>query len=213
MRATKITKYFECENKSPLYYIPKNNSCRDNSCRDNSCRDNSCRDNSCRDNSCKINSCKNEKINTDISKPTSSICNNSSIQTTSSISNVSLNNINSFDSINIQLETKYYQVGTTIEYELYFNNNSQLDIKGTITNVGNAIAGDLMALHEALKYIVYHPNMSQKLNRYKFNIYTNSKTILGIYKPDSSYMSSNLYFKIQSLLKCIKNVSFELWHS
>ena len=187
MRATKITKYFECENKSPLYYIPKNNSCKNNSC-------------------------KNEKINTDISKTTSN-SNNSSICNNSSTSSISLNNINSFDSINIQLETKYYQLGTTIEYELYFNNNSQLDIKGTITNVGNAIAGELMALHEVLKYIVYHPNMSQKLNRYKFNIYTNSKTILNIYKPDSSYMSSNLYFKIQSLLKCIKNVSFELWHS
>jgi hypothetical protein len=169
MRATKITKYFECENKSPLYYIPKNNNY------------------------------KNEKIDTDVSKTTSS-------STSSSTSN-------SFDSINIQLETKYYQVGTTIEYGLYFNNNSQLDIKGTMTNVGNAIVGDLMVLHEVLKYIVYHPNMSQKLNKYKFNIYTNSKTIVGIYKPDSSYMSSNLYFKIQSLLKCIKNVSIELWNT
>jgi hypothetical protein len=193
MRATKITKYFECENKSPLYYIPKINSCKINSCKDNSC--------------------KNDKINTDVPKTTSSISSStvtSSISSSTVTSSISSNVSNSFDSINIQLETKYYQVGTTIEYELYFNNNSQLDIKGTITNVGNAIAGDLMVLHEILKYIVYHPNMSQKLNRYKFNIYTNSKTILGIYKPDSSYMSSNLYFKIQSLLKCIKNVSFEL---
>jgi hypothetical protein len=167
MRATKITKYFECENKNPLYYTPKKD---------------------------KID--KNNTIDTEVPKITSSP---TSISTTSS-----------FDSVNIQLETKYYQAGTAIEYGLYFNNNSQLDIKGTITNVSNAIVGDLMALHEVLKYIVYHPNMSQKLNKYKFNIYTNSKTILGIYKPDSSYMSSNLYFKIQSLLKCIKSVSFEL---
>lgn len=173
MRATKITKYFECENKNPLYYTPKNNSY------------------------------KNEKIDTSASKTT--------ITSTSSSTNISTSNL--FDSINIQLETKYYQAGATIEYGLYFNNNIQLDIKGTVTNVGNAIVGDLMALHEVLKYIVYHPNMSQKLNKYKFNIYTNSKTIVGIYKPDSSYMSSNLYFKIQSLLKCIKNVSIELWNS
>jgi hypothetical protein len=169
MRATKITKYFECENKSPLYYIPTKSTC------------------------------KNEKIDADISSPT--------------ISSTISQSTSSFDSINIQLETVYYQAGTTIEYGLYFNNNSQLDIKGTITNVGNSIVGDLMALHEVLKYIVYHPNMSQKLNKYKFNIYTNSKTIVGIYKPDSSYMSTNLYFKIQSLLKCIKNVSIELWNS
>jgi hypothetical protein len=177
MRATKITKYFECENKNPLYYTPKNNSY------------------------------KNEKIDTGASKTTSSSTSSSPNNLISSSTN------NSFDSINIQLETKYYQAGATIEYGLYFNNNCQLDIKGTITNVGNAIVGDLMALNEVLKYIVYHPNISQKLNKYKFNIYTNSKTIVSVYKPDSSYMSSNLYFKIQSLLKCIKNVSIELWNS
>jgi hypothetical protein len=117
----------------------------------------------------------------------------------------------SFDSVNIQLETKYYQIGSTLEYGVYFNNNTQLDIKGSITNVGGNIVGDLMALHEALKYIVYNPNLSQKLNKYKFNIYTNSKTIANIYKPDANYIDSTVYFKIQSLLKCIKNISIEFW--
>jgi hypothetical protein len=102
-----------------------------------------------------------------------------------------------------------------------------MDIKGTITKVGTHINGDLMALNEALKYIVYHPNMSQKLNRYKFNIYTNSSNIISIFeisstkqlashngimvKKYSTGVPSDVYFKIQSLLKCIKNISIEYW--
>jgi hypothetical protein len=117
----------------------------------------------------------------------------------------------SFDTINIQLETKYYTCGSAVEYFIYFNNYSQMDIKGTITNVGTPINGDLMALYEALKYIVYHPNMSQKLNKYKFNIYTNSNNISNIIKPDSNIIETNIYIKIQSLLRCVKNISIEYW--
>jgi hypothetical protein len=188
MRATKITKYFDCDNKNPLNFFPTKQ--------------------------------KREDIN-----------NNTSRDTTRDTSNPKSSCIpsSSFDTINIQLETKYYTCGSTIEYFIYFNNNSQMDIKGTITNVGTHINGDLMALHEALKYIVYNPNMSQKLNKYKFNIYTNSSNISRIFdisstkqlashngiivKKDSTSLVSDVYFKIQSLLKCIKNISIEYWSS
>ena len=173
MRATKITKYFEYENKNPLNFFPSRKKIED--------------------------SCSNQ--NNDY------IDNNNHLPQTPKISISS----SSFDTINIQLETKYYTCGSTIEYFIYFNNNSQLDIKGTITNVGSEMNGDFMALHETLKYVVYHPNMSQKLNKYKFNIYTNSKNIYSIHKSDSSIIGTNLYFKIQSLLKCIKSISIEYW--
>jgi hypothetical protein len=170
MRATKITKYFEYENKNLLNFFPVKQ--------------------------------KKEKTNVHLNNHTEN-----NIHTPSSPKVHS----SSFDTVNIQLETKYYSCASTIEYFIYFNNNSQLDIKGSITSVGTPLNGDLMALHEALKYIVYHPNMSQKLNKYKFNMYTNSKNICSIFKPDISIIGTNLYFKIQSLLQCIKNISIEYW--
>lgn len=146
-------------------------------------------------------------------KEDSQINNNKHSNNTPQINNstISRSYVSSFDTINIQLETRYYNIGSTIEYSIYFNNHSQLDIKGTVTNVGSNINGDLIALHEALKYIVYHPSISQKINKYKFNIYTHSKTISNIYKLDTSTLDSNLYIKIQSLINCIKNISIEYW--
>jgi hypothetical protein len=191
MRATKITKYFEYENNNPLNFFPVKQ--------------------------------KKENKNTGVNNDNRDKGDESSIPKATSIPS------SSFDTINIQLETKYYKCGSTIEYFIYFNNNSQLDIKGSITNVGDSINGDLMALHEALKYIVYHPNMSQKLNRYKFNIYTNSNNISNCFKTasqtqvtphngimvksNSSLIGTNVYLKIQSLLRCIKNISIEYWNS
>ena len=193
MRATKITKYFECENKNPLNFFPTKQK-------------------------------KEESNNTHMNRD-----NNIDYSPKPKASSVNIPS-SSFDTINIQLDTKYYTCGYTIEYFIYFNNNSQMDIKGSITNVDSEICGDLMALHETLKYIVYHPNMSQKLNRYKFNIYTNSKIIYSIFslsspkrqtmsnneivvKSKSNVLDNNLYFKIQSLLKCIKNISIEYWNT
>jgi hypothetical protein len=174
MRATKITKYFKCENKDPLNFFPTKEKRED------------------------------RRIYLDTNTNTNTNTKNNSLDRTIPSS--------SFDTVNVQLETKYYTCGSVIEYSVFFNNNSQLDIKGSINNVDTPLNGDLMALHEALKYIVYHPNMSQKLNRYKFNIYTNSKNICGIFKPDYNILGSNIYFKIQSLLKCIKNISIEYWN-
>lgn len=170
MRATKITKYFDYNNKNPLNFFPTRKTKED------------------------------PQIN------------NSTISKNSNNSTISRPYVSSFDTINIQLETKYYNIGSTIEYSIYFNNHSQLDIKGSVTNVGSNINGDLIALHETLKYIVYHPSISQKINKYKFNIYTHSKTIYNIYKLDISTLDSNLYTKIQSLINCIKHISIEYWN-
>lgn len=170
MRATKITKYFDYNNKNPLNFFPTRKTKED------------------------------PQIN------------NSTISKNSNNSTISRPYVSSFDTINIQLETKYYNIGSTIEYSIYFNNHSQLDIKGSVTNVGSNINGDLIALHETLKYIVYHPSISQKINKYKFNIYTHSKTISNIYKLDISKLDSNLYTKIQSLINCIKHISIEYWN-
>jgi hypothetical protein len=170
MRATKITKYFDYNNKNPLNFFP------------------------------------NRKTKEDPQ------INNSTPSKNSNNSTISRPYVSSFDTINIQLETKYYNIGSTIEYSIYFNNHSQLDIKGSVTNVGSNINGDLIALHETLKYIVYHPSISQKINKYKFNIYTHSKTISNIYKLDISKLDSNLYTKIQSLINCIKHISIEYWN-
>lgn len=176
MRATKITKYFDYDNKNPLNFFPTKKKQDEGFSVQN--------DNHIED---KITSSKISKI-----------------------SNVNIPN-SSFDTINIQLDTKYYTCGSTVEYFIYFSNNSQLDIKGSITNVGSEKNGDLLALHETLKYIVYHPNMSQKLNRYKFNIYTSSLNICNMDKTDNTIIGNNLYPKIQSLLNCIKNISIEHW--
>lgn len=170
MRATKITKYFDYNNKNPLNFFPTRKTKED------------------------------PQIN------------NSTPSKNSNNSTISRPYVSSFDTINIQLETKYYNIGSTIEYSIYFNNHSQLDIKGSVTNVGSNINGDLIALHETLKYIVYHPSISQKINKYKFNIYTHSKTISNIYKLDISKLDSNLYTKIQSLINCIKHISIEYWN-
>ncbi len=183
MRATKITKYFKSENNDPLNFFPTKEQKNNTKTR--------------------LDTIKCQQT-FGTAEPELQI---REIPKTSSTYN------SSFDTVNLQLETKYYTCGSTIEYSLYFNNNSQLDIKGSINNVGTPINGDLMALHETLKYIVYHPNMSQKINKYKFNIYTNSKNICGIFKPDNNILASNIYFKIQSLLKCIKNISIEYWSS
>ena len=80
MRATKITKYFDYNNKNPLNFFPTRKTKED------------------------------PQIN------------NSTISKNSNNSTISRPYVSSFDTINIQLETKYYNIGSTIEYSIYFNN-------------------------------------------------------------------------------------------
>jgi hypothetical protein len=115
----------------------------------------------------------------------------------------------SFDTFNIHLLTLYQPSISTISFVVYFPNNNALNISSKIENISNPIVGDLHALYQSLKYIVYHPSTFLKLNKYKFIITTNSNNITSIYKPSISLLESNLYFKIQSLLNCIKHLSIE----
>jgi len=113
----------------------------------------------------------------------------------------------------VYLITNYnsHEVKTTYNFEL--TNNSSSNFQGSIENVSDETDGDLKALHEALKYLVYNPNLTQKTNREKLLLITNSQTISNIFKPNSNLITHNeyskLYFKIQSLFKCIKNISIE----
>jgi hypothetical protein len=119
----------------------------------------------------------------------------------------------SSDYIPVYLITNYnsHEVKTTYNFEL--TNNSSSNFQGSIENVSDETDGDLKALHEALKYLVYNPNLTQKTNREKLLLITNSQTISNIFKPNSNLITHNeyskLYFKIQSLFKCIKNISIE----
>jgi hypothetical protein len=115
----------------------------------------------------------------------------------------------SFDTFNIHLVTLYQPSISTISFALYFPNNNSLNISSKIENISNPIVGDLHCLYQSLKYVVYHPSTFLKLNKHKFIITTNSENITSIYKPSAALLESNLYFKIQSLLNCIKHVSIE----
>ena len=115
----------------------------------------------------------------------------------------------SFDTFNIHLVTLYQPSISTISFAVYFPNNNALNISSKIEHISNPIVGDLHCLYASLKYIVYHPSTFLKLNKYKFIITTNSNNITSIYRPSTALLESNLYFKIQSLLNCIKHLSIE----
>ena len=114
-----------------------------------------------------------------------------------------------FDTLTVKLNTHYYISAQKTNYTLEFINRNGLNTSSDIENVLSPVVGDLNALYQALKYIVYHPTVCHKLNKYKFIIYTNSEYILGIYSPSRELMESTLFFKIQSLLNCIKHISIE----
>lgn len=116
--------------------------------------------------------------------------------------------LSSFDHFTIALVTQHTTSRTS--YSIYFTNSTKHSIVSKIENIENQVIGDLNALLECLKYLVYHPSFYQKINKQRIVIYTNSPTITSILRPNSTILSSNLYFKIQGLLKCIKNVYFEL---
>lgn len=96
-------------------------------------------------------------------------------------------------------------------YCLYFPNSRSSNISSVIDNPQDEIQGDLEALHECLRYLVYNPNLYTKLNREKLLIITNSPTISSIFVSNFNSITNNkLYFKIHTLLKYIKNISIEI---
>ena len=83
-----------------------------------------------------------------------------------------------FNTLNIQLMTTYYAKEQRTAYSLYLQNFDKLNITAAeISEVTNEQYGDLMAFHDTLKYLVYHPSLTKKLNNYDFVIHTNSTHI------------------------------------
>jgi hypothetical protein len=112
--------------------------------------------------------------------------------------------------ISIHFVTIYQPSNQTIWYGLIFPNYHRYDIFSTIEKCENPIFAELKALLQALQYVVYHPNLFQKINKYKLLFSTNSQFIPSITKPDQTvHQYSSIYFKIQSLLKCIKQFHIE----
>ena len=121
--------------------------------------------------------------------------------------------VSTFDHIPIALVTFYDSSNTTLYYSLYINNLRNKSIFSKIIDIENQIIGDLQAFIECLQYIIYNPIFFQNINKQKIVIYTNSTNISNIFKPFSNLISdtqySKAYFKIQGLLKCIKNIFIE----
>jgi hypothetical protein len=138
---------------------------------------------------------------------------NSNIEQLEKPLNTPSNNKYSSDYTPIYLITTYNSHEIKTKYNFELTNNSSSNFQGTIESVSDETDGDLKALYECLKYLVYNPNLTQKMNREKLLLITNSQTISNIFKPNSNLITHNeyskLYFKIQSLLKCIKNISIE----
>ena len=133
------------------------------------------------------------------------------IQSTLSISpTVSSPVHNAFSTLSIHFVTIYQPSNQTIYYGLIFPNYHRYDILSSIEKCENSIIAELKALLQALQYVVYHPSLFQKINKYKLVFSTNSKFIHSITKPDQIvHQNSSIYFKIQSLLKCIKQFHIE----
>jgi hypothetical protein len=122
--------------------------------------------------------------------------------------------ISSFDQFSIALATRHSNSNNTVHYCIYFGNSGSKTITNTIKDTDDPVSADLQALLECLQYIVYYPTLFQKINRQKIVIYTNSENITKVFKPTSDFLSNNvyskLYFKLQSLIKCIKHISIQI---
>ena len=122
-------------------------------------------------------------------------------------------NISQFDHLPIALVTFFDTNSKTLFYSFYMNNLKSKSIYSKIIDINNQILGDLYATIECLQYIIYNPSFFQTINKQKIIIYTNSLTISNIFKPFSTLITDNeyskAYFKIQGLLKCIKNIFVE----
>jgi hypothetical protein len=122
------------------------------------------------------------------------------------------NTISTFDTLSIHLVTLYQPSNQSTLFALYFPNTPRYNVSSEIKNINHRALGDLQALYQSLKYIIYHPNLFEKINKYNFILSTTSDTVLNVHIPNAdSLQNSKLYFKIQSLIKCIKQ--FHIEHS
>ena len=107
-----------------------------------------------------------------------------------------------FNTLNVQLNTKFDTETHCTTYELFLQNYDKLNITGlTTTKAATEEEGDMMVLQEVLKYLIYHPFLSRKLNKYDVTIHTTSKHLANFDFSDGP---------IRSLLSCIHHVSIIL---
>ena len=122
------------------------------------------------------------------------------------------NTISTFDTLSIHLVTLYIPSNQSTVFALYFPNTPRYNVSSEIKNINHHVLGDLQALYQSLKYIIYHPNLFEKINKYNFILSTTSDSIFNVHIPNQyTLQNSKLYFKIQSLIKCIKQ--FHIEHS
>jgi hypothetical protein len=119
------------------------------------------------------------------------------------------NTHSAFDIFSVHLVTFYQECTQTMFYGLVFPSRHQYDIFSKIDKCESSQVGELKALLKSLQYIVYHPSLFQKLNKYKVVISTTSEYISTIITPEKINLSIPIYFKIQSLLQCIKQFNIE----
>jgi hypothetical protein len=109
-----------------------------------------------------------------------------------------------FNTLNVQLNTKFDPENHCTSYELLIKNYDKLNITTglTTTTAATEEEADLMVLQEALKYLIYHPFLSRKINKYDVTIHTTSK-----YLANSNFNDDT---KIRSMISCIRSVSIIL---
>jgi hypothetical protein len=119
-----------------------------------------------------------------------------------------------FNTLNVQLTTRFDPDQHCTSYDLFLQNYDKLNLSAqTAAQTAATTAtvteeeGDLLVLLEALKYLIYHPFLSRKLNKYDVTIYTNSKHIANFSVIDEDTKATT---QIRSLLGCIRHVSIIL---
>ena len=120
-----------------------------------------------------------------------------------------------FSTLNIQLTTTYCAEEQRTAYTVFLQNYDKLNINAAeVNHVSDEQHGDLLAFHEMLKYLVYHPLLTKKLNNYEFIIYTNSKHIVTVINENATAKDQDqLTHDIIALCDCIKNKSVLLEES
>jgi hypothetical protein len=112
----------------------------------------------------------------------------------------------SFNTLNLQLNTTFDPETHFTSYELFIQNYEKLNITGqTTTAAATEEKGDMMVLQEVLKYLIYHPFLSRKINKYDVTIHTTSKHL-----ANANFNTDTTTTTIRSMLSCIHSVSINL---
>jgi hypothetical protein len=110
-----------------------------------------------------------------------------------------------FNTLNVQLNTQYDAGKKCTTYELFFQNHDKFNVSGqTIDGTEETEEeSDLRVLKIALEYLIYHPFLGRKMNKYDVIIHTTSKYIAT---DDAAKLTTS----IRSLISCIHKVSIIL---